>query len=106
VTLSGTLKLTNRVHVSPSVVFLGSRYQFAGNDGSGTLSTAPVDPTIFANLFVNVVDAGVRGLDLGAGVYNLLGQTYSYPTPYDFGRNPLGAQSREFLVRLAYRYGL
>src|SRR6185295_12140208 len=29
VTLSGTLKLTNRVHVSPSVVFLGSRYQFA-----------------------------------------------------------------------------
>ena len=47
---------------------------------------------------------GVRGLELGAGVYNILGTDFRLAQPYAGGHAPLPALSREFLVRLSYLF--
>jgi outer membrane cobalamin receptor len=105
--LGASVRLPHGMRFNPSAVFIGQRYQFTAlTPGAAALATTEVKPTLFLNLYFTADDLIAPGVDLGAGIYNLLGQGFQYPTAYDFNRNPLPAQSREFLVRLSYRFAL
>jgi len=58
------------------------------------------------NLFVIYKDPAIKGLELGAGVYNILDDSYAFIQSYNAGHAPLPAPSRDFLVRVTYQYGL
>ena len=60
------------------------------------------DPQLFLNFFLRWQNLGVRGLDLGAGVYDILNQQIRYFQPY-FGLNtPVPGPSRELVVKATY----
>jgi outer membrane receptor for ferrienterochelin and colicins len=54
------------------------------------------------NLSVRAENVGVHGLELDAGVYNILGTDFRVAQPYNGGHAPLPVFSREFLVHATY----
>jgi hypothetical protein len=63
-------------------------------------------PVFLANVFLVYYNAGIRGLDIGAGVTNLLGQKFRFLQPYNAGHAPLPGPSREIFIRLSYTHNL
>jgi hypothetical protein len=61
--------------------------------------------TAVANVFLTSHDLGLRGLEIGIGVANILDADAAYIEPYNGDHNPLPGPSREFLARLAYTLG-
>ena len=102
VSLNGHFVIWKGLSVNPSGNFLSRRYgQWSGDgQGNGVASLGPA--TYLLNLYFMWQDLGVKGLDLGAGVYDLLNERYTYLQPYQSGHAPLPGPSREILARLAY----
>jgi outer membrane cobalamin receptor len=99
-TASAQLRPTRNLVVTPSLVFLSERY--AHVDAAIYPETTRIDPRFYLDLFAAWRDLGVRGLELGAGVRNLLDESVEYVQPYDGGHAPLPGLTREFFVRLRY----
>jgi len=103
--LVAALHLTRKLTVSPSLVFMSERYGLAARDPQGRPVARRFGPTWQANLYVSYADAGLEGLDVGFGVFNLTGADIWYIQPYDGGHAPLPGPSREFMARLTYSWG-
>jgi outer membrane receptor protein involved in Fe transport len=103
-TLNGSAKLTEHFVVSPSLVFLHERAGYTGLDADGNRAATLLDPVVLLDLFIEYRDAGLKGLDLGFGVYNLLDHDAPYVQPYDGGHAPLPGPSREFMGRVTWSY--
>src|SRR6185295_15130501 len=89
--------------IDPTAVLLGERYAVQAPDEVTGVSAVDVLPTqLLANIFVRAENIPVRGLEIGAGVYNILGTDFRVAQPYDGGHAPLPVFSREFLVRVSY----
>ena len=82
----------------PSLVALGQRYGYLGTDG--TVGVA--HPTVLLNLFVTYRNLGLDQLDLGLGLYNILGQEFGILQAYASGYPPIPAMPREAAIRLSY----
>lgn len=86
--------------------FLSERFTFVGIDQAG----APIlgsDPPVFLwNALLVYRNAGLRGLDLGLGATNLLGQPFRFLQAYGSNHPPLPGTSRELFVRLSYEYSI
>jgi iron complex outermembrane recepter protein len=97
-TLLARLALPGRMTLAPSLVLTSRRYAY---------TTAAADPTALpasarANLFASWRDLFARGLEVGAGVYDLFDAGTTYPQPYASGHAPLPGQGRELYVRLSW----
>ncbi len=102
VSLNGHFVIWKGLSINPSGNFLSRRYGQWSGDGQGN-GIGDLGPALYlVNLYVMYQDLGVKGLDLGAGVYDLLDQQYTYLQPYQSGHAPLPGPSREVLARLAY----
>jgi outer membrane receptor for ferrienterochelin and colicin len=100
---SGRLEPLRRLFIAPSLVFLSGRHGYvAGSDSARQLEQ--VEPTWLVDLFVSYRPATFEGLELGAGVYNLLGQRFLYLQPYDGGHAPIPGMGREIALRVAYEH--
>ncbi|MEZ4773201.1 MAG: TonB-dependent receptor plug domain-containing protein [Bacteroidia bacterium] len=64
-----------------------------------------VSPTLLLNVFFRYKGWIYRGLDLGLGFYNILGQEYRYYQPYFGNGGSLPGQSREILLTLSLDIG-
>jgi outer membrane cobalamin receptor len=106
--LSARASLNMGEHFSfdPSATWVSARYAATGTDSSGAPTFATEDPQFLLNLFFTARDLGVKGLDLGAGVYNLLNATDDYIQPYNSSHAPLPGPSREWIARLSYQVAL
>lgn len=86
--------------------FLSERFGFLAADATG----APLlgsEPAVFLwNAFFVYRNAGLRGLDLGLGATNLLGQKFRFLQASSSGHPPLPGASREIFIRLSYEYSL
>ncbi|MHB8419221.1 MAG: TonB-dependent receptor plug domain-containing protein [Myxococcales bacterium] len=102
VSLNGHFVIWKGLSVNPSGNFLSRRYGQWSGDGAGNGVGSLGPATWLLNLYVLWQDVGVKGLDLGAGVYDLLNEGYAYLQPYQSGHAPLPGPSREILARLAY----
>jgi outer membrane cobalamin receptor len=90
--------------ISPSLVFLSSRYGFGELDANEEQVLVKSDPVVVANLFLRWPDLFVRGFEIGAGVHNAFNSEEVFIQPYAGGHPPLPGSSRELLGRLAYTY--
>jgi outer membrane cobalamin receptor len=99
-TASAQLRPTRNLVVTPSLVFLSERYAYV--DAAIYPETTRIDPRFYLDLFAAWRDLGVKGLELGAGVRNLLDESREYVQPYDGGHAPLPGLTRELFVRLRY----
>jgi outer membrane receptor protein involved in Fe transport len=90
--------------LSPRYGLLSEYHGVTASNGSGVPGYAP--PLFLLNLYVAYSDLGVKGLDVGLGVYDILNQEYDYLQPYLTGHAPIPGQNREVVARLAYTFPL
>ncbi len=105
-TLNGTVMLTNRISVSPGLVWFSSRYARNSSwfwDGSDS-DYVPVDRTHPATLLANVFARMLflNGWEVGAGVFNLADEKYPTITGAYVGDPPVPGPSRELVVKVGY----
>jgi outer membrane cobalamin receptor len=96
-----------RDHLSFAVsgVYESERFGYVSGDGMGNGILGSEPNTFLVNTNLAYRDLGVKGLDLMAGVFNLLDQQYRVVQPYNGGHPPLPMGSREVFVRLSYNLG-
>lgn len=90
--------------INPSASLVTPRLAYLSADDSGT-PVLGTDPTLLlVNLFVSYQLPGLKGVQVGAGVYNLLDARVLYLQPYNGGHAPLPGAPRELIARLSYKY--
>ncbi|MCP3139303.1 TonB-dependent receptor plug domain-containing protein [Pyxidicoccus xibeiensis] len=100
--LAGSVKVLPWLSISPTAVLVGKRYAVDAPDDAGTSAVQELPTQLLFNLFVRAENVGTPGLELGAGVYNLMGTNFRIAQPYNGGHAPLPVFSREFMVRVSY----
>ena len=73
-------------------------------DDAGVPAVQKQPTQLLLNLFVRAENVGTRGLEVGAGVYNLLGADFRVAQPYSGGGAPLPVFTREFFLRVSYLF--
>jgi outer membrane receptor for ferrienterochelin and colicin len=118
VNLNSSFNLTKNLSINPSASFFGERFGYSGaeiesietEDGEWeeivTLKLKKFAPILLANLYFNYENLGVKGLSLGAGIYDLFNQRFSFIQPYDGGHNPYPGPTRELVVKVHYQLGM
>lgn len=101
-TLNGSLNVTDRFFLSPSLILLGPRYAIVGTTPEGADVERAYSAVVLANLYLGLRNVLFPGLHVGFGVFNLLDVDVPYVQPYDGGHPPLPGASREFVGRLEY----
>lgn len=105
--LSGSINLyRDVVGLSVTGAFMSRRYGYTRGDASGAPVLGSEPPIVLLNALVFYRNVGLRGLDLGVGGSNLIGQSYRLLQPYNSGHAPLPMGSRELFARLAYHANL
>ncbi|HET9594765.1 MAG TPA: TonB-dependent receptor [Anaeromyxobacteraceae bacterium] len=105
VTARATARLPRSLDLTATAVWLSDRYgdTATGADGQPVLGHVPAKLQI--GFFAWWRDVGARGLDLGAGVHDLLDAGSEYVLPYHSVNGvhpPLPAASREVFLRIAW----
>ncbi|MCY1036022.1 TonB-dependent receptor plug domain-containing protein [Corallococcus sp. BB11-1] len=103
-TLTGTARVLPWLSLSPTAVLVGQRFAVGAPDEEGVSEVQKLSPRLLLNLFVRAENVGTKGLEIGAGVYNLLGSDFRVAQPYNGGHAPLPVFTREFMVRLTYLF--
>jgi outer membrane receptor protein involved in Fe transport len=103
-TLTGVARVLPWLSVSPTAVLVGQRFAVGAPDEEGVSEVQTLAPRLLLNLFVRAENVGTKGLEIGAGVFNLLGSDFRVAQPYNGGHAPLPLFNREFMVRLTYLF--
>jgi outer membrane receptor for ferrienterochelin and colicin len=103
-TLTGAVRVTDHFSIAPTMVFSTERFGMAGRDAAGNPLVRRFEPSVLLNLYLSYRDLGIKGLDIGFGVYNVLGADVPFVQPYDGGHAPLPGPSREYLGRISYTF--
>jgi outer membrane cobalamin receptor len=104
VTLSAIINITPGLSINPSFVLWGKRYGFIDSD----ITQSEVSPTPVLNIFIDYTDAFVKGLSIGAGIYNAFDKDWAYIQPYGTtgnGVKPYPAPGREILIKMSFSFG-
>ncbi len=99
--INASRSLTKNLSINPSLSFIGERWGYHFDADSAAAVLKSFKPVILANLFV-WYESPVKGLQFGAGVYDLFDQRFHFIQPYNGGHAPLPGPSREILLRLRY----
>ncbi len=102
-TLSATVSLPARFCLNSSLTVLSRRWGYV-SDGEGEMVPHSFSPKVLCNAFVLRENLFREGLDLGFGVKNIGDADYAFIQPYRSSHPPLPGASREFFVKLSYRF--
>jgi len=105
VTVNGSINLWKTLSLNGSAIGISERYGYVTGDGAGNPMLGKVDPALLLNAHLLYRDLGWKGLDVGVGGFNLLGQRVPYLQPYNGGHAPLPSSSREIVGRVSYTLG-
>ena len=81
VSLAGVARLPGGFTLAPTLHLFGPRARAEGTDTAGATRYAREPTQLLANLFLQREDAFVRGLTLGAGLYNALRGQFRFAQP-------------------------
>lgn len=87
--------------IDPSFSFLSNRFVYDSTDANGIDYATEKTPNYLLNLYFRYSDLFVKGLAVGAGVYDILNQRYDFIQPYQ-GGPPWPGPSRELVFRVTY----
>jgi outer membrane cobalamin receptor len=94
--------------LNPSLNFIGKTYGYEYSDESAAMELHAESERWLANLYFSNANLGLKGLEVGFGIFNLLDQRNRYIQPYTFdtaqtsGHSPVPGPSREFMARIDY----
>lgn len=94
--------VTEKLSINPTLIYGGKRFGYTALDINGDPEINEVDPYTLANLFVNYRNV-VKGLTLGAGVYDLLNAKPDVLQAYNGDFAPIPGRSREYVIKLSYQ---
>lgn len=99
-----TINVSEKIDVTPSFTYLSSTNSYEW-DGS-QFSEDRLDNQFMTNIFGNYKNFLVSGFDIGLGISNILNSNLFFAQPYvkqgDYRSGAYPAQSREFILKLAY----
>jgi outer membrane cobalamin receptor len=99
-----TYNLSKKFSVNASATYYGERNAYTSVDTAYVPLHGRTPSKLLVNLFLNY--APVKGLTIGAGVFDLLDQKFTFIQPYSNaltpGHAPLPAPPREFVFRISY----
>lgn len=103
-TALGSFKLTPKLSLTPSVIYLGKAWSSVYDAATFNDSTdREVGATWLVNLSARVQAlGGIKGLDASVGVFNLLNQKHNYLLSYRSEADDLPAPSSEAVLRVNY----
>jgi len=93
----GSVEIDKGVRLNPQAVWLAHKHYYSDYD---VLSQG--EPELLLALFASIDDIGVKGLDLSAGVHNILDTKWFLVQPYNGYHARVPGQSREFMLRLSW----
>ncbi len=100
--MNASFNLTKDLSINPSLSFFGKRWGYAPSDtAKGKSDLKQFDPTALINVFIRYTTP-LKGLSIGAGVYDILNQKITFIQPYNSDHPPLPGPSREIIFRLSY----
>lgn len=103
--LSDTISLSDRLKMTPSLLYLADTHGFKSKNG--TFKERRLPDQAIANLFTTYSDFLTRGLTLGMGINNILNSNIYYSQPYerlgDYRAGPYPGRTREYILKLDYR---
>jgi outer membrane cobalamin receptor len=103
-TFQNRFQIGEHIKLSNTIIWLSDRYGFNGDEESpGYINYGQVFQW---NLFVQAKDVYLKGLSIGAGVYDITNSRYSYIQSYNSGHMPLPAMSREYVLKITYGINL
>jgi outer membrane cobalamin receptor len=101
VNINASWNVTSNISVNPSASIYGTRWGYHFDADSGSAQLKQFKPLALVNVFA-WYQSPVKGLQIGAGVYDLFDERFHFIQPYDGGHAPLPGPSREILVRISY----
>jgi outer membrane receptor for ferrienterochelin and colicin len=102
ITLNTAVNLTSKLTFNPSFIYGGKRYAYTSVDDNGESVSEELDAYLLTNAFFNYRDV-VKGLTLGAGVYDLFNERPPIAQAYNGGYAPIPGRSREYMIKLSYQ---
>jgi outer membrane receptor protein involved in Fe transport len=105
VAVNGHYVIWKQLSINPSAVVVSSRCGNLTGDGKGDGVVGCVPPVVLVNGLLSYANLMTPGLDVSAGVYNLLNQHYLYLQGYNSSHAPIPAGTLEAVLRLSYRFG-
>lgn len=97
------INVTKKFSINPGVSFFGERYAYTTVDSLGESVTKKLEPSILANIYFQYENL-FKGFTIGAGVYDILNERMPFIQPYNGYHAPLPGPSREFIIRLSYKF--
>lgn len=100
--LNASINIVKGLSINPSASFYSQRHGVETIDTLGTPVVSEFEPLVLLNLYIKY-DTPIKGLTIGAGVYDLLNQKFKFIQPYSNGYHaPLPGPAREIVFRLSY----
>ncbi len=97
-----SINIVKGLSINPSASFYSQRFGVETIDTLGTPVVSEFDPLVLLNLYIKY-DTPIKGLTIGAGVYDILNQKFKFIQPYSNGYHaPLPGPAREIVFRLSY----
>jgi outer membrane cobalamin receptor len=104
VTCNSAFYILPGLSINPSLIFGGKRYAYTELDEAENTVSNELDPYLLVNCFVNYRNLLTKGLNAGAGIYDILNEQPSIAQAYNGGYAPIPGRSREFVVKLSYQF--
>jgi iron complex outermembrane recepter protein len=104
-TVNGNVNLWRTLSLNASAIGFSKRWGYTSGDAAGNPVLGQVDDALLVNAYLMYRDLGWKGLDVGVGGFNLLGQKVPYLQPYNGGHAPLPGASRDLVARVSYTLG-
>jgi outer membrane cobalamin receptor len=101
--MGGTIMLPGKIAFNITTQFLGARYGYTAVDSLDRKILSRLEPELMLNAFVSR-DNLFNGFDIGVGCYNILNASFPYLMPYSDYQAPTASLSREFSLRIRYRF--
>ena len=99
------IKLVKNLYFNPSLLFFSEKFYYEYDADWENLILNKVENVILANVNLTYENLFTKGLDLGAGVYNIANSSDAFVQPYNGGGYPIPAMGTEFNFNLKYRFG-
>ncbi|HEY5922677.1 MAG TPA: TonB-dependent receptor plug domain-containing protein [Kofleriaceae bacterium] len=106
-TMHGAWNAWKNLRVAPSFLVNSGPWAYTQpNDGAGVGTLTHADASVLVNLFVSYRDLGMKGVEAGVGLHNILDDENHYYQPYDGGHAPMRGSPRQLLLRVGYTHPL
>jgi outer membrane cobalamin receptor len=99
----GSVQIVGALRAQPQFVYLSPRAGYlTAYDMDGNLAIGDTDPSYLASFFLSYQDLGLKGLDVSAGVHNLLDDDMPLVQPYFGYHPPVPWPGREYMLRVSW----